>query len=91
MKIRMKSAAEPEGLWKLVKETHKIDSISKVEAVTKLETCRTYYSMCQGAYESIITYRERFDNAKKAYEDQENPDLDDKNGAMDFFTGLDDA
>jgi len=87
----IEKAADPEGLWKLVEETHKINSISKVEAVTKLVTRTTYYSMRQGAYESIITYKERFDNAKKAYEDQENPDLDDKDVAMDFFKGLDDA
>jgi len=50
-----------------------------------------YYGMRQGAYESIITYKERFDNAKKAYEDQKNPELVDKDVAMDFFRGLDDA
>jgi len=36
-------------------------------------------------------YKERFDNAKKAYEDQDNPELEDKDVAMDFFKGLDDA
>mmetsp|Transcript_8044 Transcript_8044/g.11715 ORF Transcript_8044/g.11715 Transcript_8044/m.11715 type:complete len:223 (+) Transcript_8044:1626-2294(+) len=66
-------AADPEGLWQLVEETHKINSISKVEAVTRLAAQDTYYGMRQGAYESIITYKERFDNAKKAYEDQDNP------------------
>ena len=87
----IEKAADPEGLWKLVEETHKINSISKVVAVTKLATRSTYYSMRQGADESIITYKERFDNAKKACEDQENPTLDDKDVAMDFFKGLDDA
>ena len=87
----IEKAADPEGLWKLVEETHKINSISKVVAVTKLATRSTYCSMRQGAYESIITYKKRFDNAKKAYEDQENPTLNDKDVAMDFFKGLDDA
>jgi len=43
-------AADPEGLWKLVEETHMVNSISKVEAVTKLYARTTYYSMRQGAY-----------------------------------------
>jgi len=88
---KIDKAADPEGLWKLVEETHKINSISKVEAVTRLAARSTYYGMRQGAYESIITYKERFDNAKKAYEDQDHPELEDKDVAMDFFRGLDDA
>ena len=62
-----------------------------MEAITKLAACSTYYGMRQGAYESIITYKEHFNNAKKAYDDQKNPELVDKDVAMDFFRGLDDA
>mmetsp|Transcript_8512 Transcript_8512/g.12433 ORF Transcript_8512/g.12433 Transcript_8512/m.12433 type:complete len:143 (-) Transcript_8512:611-1039(-) len=36
-------------------------------------------------------YKERFKAALKAYEDQKNPDMDDKDVAMDFFNGLDNA
>ncbi len=44
--------------------------------------------MHQGAYESIINYKEWFDIALKAYQDQENAQLDEANVAMDFFDGL---
>jgi hypothetical protein len=45
--------------------------------------------MHQGPYESIITYKECFDIGLKAYQDQENADLDEPDVAMDFFDGLD--
>ena len=82
---------DPLGLWLLVEETHKVNSISKVEAVTKLAARSTYSTMRQGSYKSIITYKERFTVALKAYEDQGNPKLDDKDITMDFFRGLDNA
>jgi hypothetical protein len=47
--------------------------------------------MKQGPYESIIAYRERFDEVLKAYQDQENPEIEDVDIAMDFFDGLDNA
>ncbi len=40
--------------------------------------------MRQGAYESIITYKKQFNNALKAYVDQGNPSMDQKDIAMDF-------
>jgi len=45
----------------------------------------------QGPYESIISFKERFNSALKAYEDQDNPKMDDKDVAMDFFRSLDNA
>ena len=47
--------------------------------------------MWQGPYEFIITYKEWYDNAKKAYEDQKKPILVDKDVAIDIFRGVDDA
>ena len=82
---------DPLNLWLLVEETHKVTSISKVEAVTKLAARSTYATMRQGPYESIITYKERFTVALKAYDDQGNPKLEDRDIAMDFFRGLDNA
>jgi len=82
---------DPLRLWLLVEETHKVNSISKVEAVTKMAARTTYQGMRQGAYESIITYKERFTVALKAYEDQGNPEMEDGDVAMDFFRGLDNA
>ena len=45
----------------------------------------------QGAFESLITYRENFDAASKAYTDQGNAVLETEDTAMHFFTGLDAA
>lgn len=45
--------------------------------------------MRQGPYGSIIPYKERCDNAKKAYKDQGNPEMAEVDIAMDFFRGLD--
>jgi hypothetical protein len=47
--------------------------------------------MHQGANESIITYKEQFDIALKAYQEQENAQLDEPDVAIDFFYGLDNA
>ena len=85
----IEKTADPKGLWKLVNETHKVTSISRVEDITKLAARTTSQNMRQGPYESIITYKECFDNAKKAYEDQGNPVMGDVDIAMDFFKGLD--
>ncbi len=82
-------ATDPEGLWKLVEETHKVNSVSKVEAVTKMSARNAYQVIRQGHYESIISYKEQFSNALKAYNDQKNPAMEDEDIAMDFFRGLD--
>ncbi len=81
-------AKDPEGLWKAVVETHKVHSISKVGVVKKLLARKEYKAIRQGGYESLVSYRERFDAALKAYIDQGNPALDDTDQAMDFFDGL---
>ena len=80
---------DPEGLWILIKKTHKVNMISKVETITKLSARATYQQMRQGGYESIIAYKERFNNALKAYTDQGNPVMKSEDIAMDFFRGLD--
>lgn len=41
----------------------------------------------QGAYKTIITYQEQFDNVLRGYLD--NPDIEPVDVAMDFFFGLD--
>ena len=66
-----------------------MNSISKVEAVTKLAARSTYQGMRQGLYETIIQYKEQFDTAKKSNEEQGNPPMEDIDIAMDFFKGLD--
>mmetsp|Transcript_10725 Transcript_10725/g.15483 ORF Transcript_10725/g.15483 Transcript_10725/m.15483 type:complete len:193 (-) Transcript_10725:146-724(-) len=48
-------AADSEGLWKLVEETHKVTTVSKVEAVTKLSARNTYKTIRQGNYDNLLT------------------------------------
>ena len=84
-------ATDPLGLWLLIEATHKVNTISKVKAVTKLAARSTYQTMHQGAFENIITYKERFNASLKGYNDQGNPEMSDKDIAMDFFRGLDNA
>ena len=54
---------DPETLWQLVETKHKVHSASEVEAVVKL-AARTQLASCrQGAYESIVTFKQRYNNA----------------------------
>ncbi len=82
-------AKDPEGLWKAVVEMHKVHLISKVGMVKKLSARKEYKTIQQGGYESLVSYRERFNAALKACIDQGNSSLDDTDQAMDFFDGLD--
>mmetsp|Transcript_22454 Transcript_22454/g.32166 ORF Transcript_22454/g.32166 Transcript_22454/m.32166 type:complete len:142 (+) Transcript_22454:456-881(+) len=63
--------------------------MSKLPDVLKRAARKEYQSCRQGGYETLITYHERFEAATKAYEDQKNPNLSDKDKAFDFFDGLD--
>jgi hypothetical protein len=81
--------ADPEGLWQLIELKHKVHSASEVEAVVKLAG-RTQLAMTrQGAFESIVAFKQRYTNALKAYKDQKNPELSKVDEAMDFFSKLD--
>ncbi len=81
----MKYQRDVQTLWQMIEETHKVHSISKVAAVLR-KTARNNYTNCkQGAYETIVTYRERFDDALRAYLDQyEDLAIDPVDIAMDF-------
>ena len=84
-------AHDPVALWQAIIETHWVDSVSKVPGVLKA-AARTQYKNCkQGGYESLVTYRERFDAACKAYTEHKNAALAPEDMAMDFFDGLDSA
>jgi hypothetical protein len=85
----IKNTRDAQGLWQIIEETHKEFTISRIVAVMKKSARKEYQLMHQGPYESIITYKERFDVALKAYEDQENAQLLQPDIAMDFFDGLD--
>ena len=58
---------DPEGLWQIIEETHKVNTVSKVQSITKKAARATYQKMRQGAFELIITYKERFNDALKGY------------------------
>jgi hypothetical protein len=81
----------PERLWKVVVQKHKVHSASEVGQIVKVSTRQLYRSMRQGSFESILSYKERFDSALAAYTDQGNPSMQDEDIALDFFSGLDNA
>jgi hypothetical protein len=45
--------------------------------------------MRQGVFKSIISFKQRYNNALKAYNDQKNPVMKPEDIAMDFFSRLD--
>jgi hypothetical protein len=87
----IKENRDVQRLWEIIEETHKVFTISRIAAMIKKTFRKEYQLMHQGPYESIITYKEQFDIALKAYQDQENVNLDEPDVAKDFFDGLDNA
>ena len=67
----------------------RVNSISHVPGVVKQAAWQRYVSCRQGEFESLITYREQFDAALKAYEDYGNAALSADDSAMHFYAGLD--
>jgi len=65
--------ANPEMIWQLIETKHKVHSASEVEAVVKLVASTQLASCWQGAYESIVTFKQQYNNALKSYHDQKNP------------------
>ena len=82
---------DPEGLWQTIVAMHRINCISHLPVVIKQAAWDGYSKCRQGAFESLITYRENFDAAFKAYIDQRNAVLETKDTAMHSFMGLDAA
>ena len=81
--------ANPEALWQLVEMKHKVHSTSKVEAVVKLVAWNQLAATRQGAFKSIVVFKQRYTNALKAYKDQKNPVMMPQDEVMDFFSKLD--
>jgi hypothetical protein len=82
---------DPEGLWQTIVTTHRINCISHIPVVIKQAAWDRYTKCRQGAFESLITYRENFDAALKAYTHQGNAVLESEDTVMHFFMGLDAA
>jgi hypothetical protein len=72
-----------------VEDKHREHLMSKVAAIVKLEARNQLKNLKQGAFESIITYKKRYNGALKAYHDHGNPPKDGAEQAMDFFDRLD--
>jgi hypothetical protein len=64
---------DPLMLWLAITIIHQVASVSKVASVVKKAARDKYATMRQGQFETIITYKERFDAAVEAYNDMENP------------------
>jgi hypothetical protein len=63
---------DPVALWKAIVETHRVDGISRVPAIMKSDARDVYRECRQGGFESLVTYRERFDAAHKSQVDAGN-------------------
>lgn len=75
----------PVMLWDVIESTHKINTIIKVESVTKQMAARmAHQQMRQGTYESIITYKECFNNTLKTFINQGKPSMGQKDIVTDF-------
>jgi len=80
---------DPVRLWRVVEDKHRVHSTSEVAAIVKLEARNQLKNIKQGAFESIITYKKRYNDALKAYHDHGNPTKHGAEQAMDLFDGLD--
>jgi hypothetical protein len=89
--VEFATEKDPLALWLAIQETHQVATSSKVAAVVKKASRDAYLRCKQGAFESIIAYKERFDASHEAYKANDNPKMKPEDVAMDFMNGLDDA
>jgi hypothetical protein len=54
---------DPVCLWKVVEDKHRVHSMREVAAIVKLEAKNQLKNLKQGAFESIITYKKRYNHA----------------------------
>jgi hypothetical protein len=80
-------------LWQAIIRTHKVDTVSNVDAVKDLVARKAYQNIKQGSFETLAQYSVRFHDTYKAYKaiaTQERPvDVAEQDQALDFFHGLD--
>ena len=57
----------------------------------KAESRRAYQACAQSTYESIVVFKERFDDLLDSYEEHGNPEMDPDDVAMDFYRALDNS
>jgi hypothetical protein len=82
---------DPLSLWRLLETTHRVGIASRIPAVLKAESRRAYQSCGQSAYESIVKFKERFDDLLASYVEHDNPEMDEDDVAMDFYRALDNS
>ena len=80
---------DPLALWLLMETTHRVGTNSRIPAVLKMSARAAYQTCAQGAFESIVAYKEKFDTALDNYIQHGNPEVDEEDVAMDFYRGLD--
>lgn len=64
--LNVEQSMDPEKLWNLFMQKHKVQSMSEVEAVVKLAVRMQLATIGQGAYESIFIFKHHYTNALKA-------------------------
>ena len=82
---------DPLELWLLIEATHRVGVTSRIPAVLKSESRRAYQAVAQSTYESIVRFKERFDDLLANYKDQRNPEMEEADIAMDFYRALDNS
>ena len=82
---------DPLLLWLLIEATHRVGIVSRIPGVLKSESRNMYQRAVQSAYESIVAYKERFDDLRENYDEHGNPEMEDADVAMDFYRGLDNS
>ena len=82
---------DPLKLWVLLEITHRVGTTSRIPSVLKSESRRAYQSCAQSTYESIVRFKERFDDLLASYVEHGNPDMDEEDVAMDFYRALDNS
>ena len=56
---------DPEKLWQAIIRTHKVDTLSNVDAVKDLEARKAYQNIKQGSFETLAQYSVRFRDTYK--------------------------
>jgi hypothetical protein len=82
---------EPLELWLAIEATHRVQSVSKAPQLIKKASKDAYNACKQNTFESIIDYHERYCALRENFETLHEDEMNDKDAAMDFLTGLDDG
>lgn len=80
---------DPLRLWKAVVKWHQSGTTHQCAAIQKSEIRSQYHRMSQMTYESLITFKERFEDKKTAMELSEGSVIAPEVAAMDFMAALD--